>query len=256
GLYHTPTHNDFKYFVAIVDDFSRNTWTYLINVKSKALHNHTQGHSHCNANDLGKSLEATMFYTSKGIIHQTTSPQQNGVVERKHKHLPETSRDLLFQSRLHVAYRGECVLMATYLINKFSSRILDGKAPYSILFSKPPSYSHIKTFGCLCYVKLPGKPCDKLQPRSITCIFLGFPHGQKAYKVMDIATKRIFSSMNVIFYETSFLFHPSFTLPTQCVLLSIPDVPFPQPISQLETPTPEPNPNPHPRHSQSTLSPI
>ncbi|GAA0171713.1 hypothetical protein LIER_25685 [Lithospermum erythrorhizon] len=50
---------------------------------------------------------AMNFYTSKGIIHQSScvhTPQQNDIVERKHKHLLETSRALLFQSNLSIMF--------------------------------------------------------------------------------------------------------------------------------------------------------
>ena len=56
-----------------------------------------------NALELGLNREAIEYVMSKGIIHQTDcvgTPQQNGVVERKHKHLLETSRSLLFHSGL------------------------------------------------------------------------------------------------------------------------------------------------------------
>lgn len=56
-----------------------------------------------NAYELGSGSLPTAFLKSKGIIHQTSYvsvPQQNGVVEQKHKHLLETARALLFQSKL------------------------------------------------------------------------------------------------------------------------------------------------------------
>ena len=36
------------------------------------------------------------------------------------------------------------------------------------------------------------------------CIFLGFKQGTKGYIVMDIQTREVFISRNVIFYESSF----------------------------------------------------
>ncbi|KAF3625553.1 Calcium-binding protein PBP1 [Capsicum annuum] len=60
-----------------------------------------------NAYELGSSAEATSFFAENGILHQSTiphTPQQNGVVERKHKHLLETSRALLFQSHHPIKY--------------------------------------------------------------------------------------------------------------------------------------------------------
>lgn len=43
------------------------------------------------------------FFEQNDLIHQTTcvyTPQQNGVVERKHRHLMYVARSLLFQSCL------------------------------------------------------------------------------------------------------------------------------------------------------------
>ncbi|XP_019238179.1 PREDICTED: uncharacterized protein LOC109218281 [Nicotiana attenuata] len=37
GPYHVPTHDKHKYFITIVDDYSRSTWTHLLSSKSNAI---------------------------------------------------------------------------------------------------------------------------------------------------------------------------------------------------------------------------
>ena len=54
-----------------------------------------------------------------GTIHQTSctdTPEQNGVAERKHRHIVETARSLMLSSSVPSEFWGEAVLTAVRLI--------------------------------------------------------------------------------------------------------------------------------------------
>lgn len=97
--------------------------------------------------------------------------------------LLETCRALLYQSNLPIKFCGECLLTATYLINRFPSKVLNEKTPYEILFSQAPSYHSLKSFGCLSYASSFLVHRSKLDPRSIKYIFLGYPFGKTGIQV-------------------------------------------------------------------------
>ena len=125
-----------------------------------------------------KSDTALEFFASNGILHQTSciqTPQQNEVVERKHKHLLEVSRALLFQSKLPLKFWGDCVLTATHIINRLPTVLLQNKSPFEVLYGKMPSFDHLRVFGCLCYMSTTKQGRDKFQPTALPCVFLDIP---------------------------------------------------------------------------------
>lgn len=79
-------------------------------------------------------------------------------------------RSLMFQSNLSKKFYS--TLMATYIINRLLSFILEWKTPFEILHNKKSSFNYLKVFGCLCYAinTLPHK--DKFAPCAFRCIFI------------------------------------------------------------------------------------
>ncbi|GJY06414.1 copia protein, partial [Tanacetum coccineum] len=143
------------------------------------------------------NVACSSLFMSKGILHQKSmvyTPQQNGVVERKHRHLLDTARAIRLHANLPIKFWGDCVLAATYLINKMPMEILEWKSPYEKLFGKPPLYDHLRVIGCLCYVAVTTPRKDKFDNKGIKCVLLGYPLNQKGYKLIILRQKKFLTA--------------------------------------------------------------
>ncbi|KAL9230687.1 hypothetical protein vseg_006005 [Gypsophila vaccaria] len=132
-----------RYFLTIVDDFSRGVWVYLMKTKDEVPRLMMDffaliERQFCSKVKIMRSDNGTEFkglenyFRLNGVIHQTSivkTPQQNARVERKHRHILNIARALRFQGCLPIDFWGECVLTAAYLINRTPSRVLNGKTP-------------------------------------------------------------------------------------------------------------------------------
>ncbi|XP_020704869.2 uncharacterized protein LOC110115833 [Dendrobium catenatum] len=217
--------NGYNYYVVFVDDFTRFSWVYPMFTKNETINKlqilinliQTQFNSKIKnlRSDGGgeyTSREFTKLLNHHGIHHQLTcpyTPEQNGIAERKHRHLIETTRTLLHASNLSLKFWLEALLTANYLINRLPSKTLNFDNPYNLLHGHQPSYNHLKTFGCLCYPWLRPLTPSKLHPRSAACIFLGYSSNHKGYRCFNPTTSKIHISRHVVFHENNFLSQPS-----------------------------------------------
>ena len=111
------------------------------------------------------------------MIHRLACPyshQQNGKVERKHRHLTETGLALLATTSLPLNFWDEVFLIATYLINRLPSYNLSQKSPFELNNYLKPDYSFMKIFCCACYPYLRPYNSNKFDYKSHKCLFLGY----------------------------------------------------------------------------------
>lgn len=207
-------------FLTIVDDYTRMTWIYLLKLKSdvctvvsiflqyvKIQFNKTVKVIRSDndaefVNDICSSL-----FGQLGIIHQRSSsytPQQNGVAERKHRHILEVTRAIRFQANIPLKFWGHSVKASVYLINRLHSSVIN-MSSYEKLYNAKPSLGHLRVLGCLCYAKNLAET-NKLQSRARTGVLVGYSEVQKGYILYDLTNKCYFVNRDVSFRESEFPF--------------------------------------------------
>jgi len=115
----------------------------------------------------GSEFNHKVFYDSHDIIHQTScieTPQQNSVVQRKHQHILNVARSIMFHSNLPKQFWSYVVCHAIFIINLLPSTAIQFKIPYELLFRQKLDMSIFKVFGCLCFASTITNNKDKFDP--------------------------------------------------------------------------------------------
>nr|GFC17678.1 retrotransposon protein, putative, Ty1-copia subclass [Tanacetum cinerariifolium] len=73
------------------------------------------------------------------------------------------------------------------------------KTPYEVWHGKVPKLSYLKVWGCEALVKRDTltKP-DKLEPRSIKCIFVGYPKERMGYSFYYLPENKVIVARNAV----------------------------------------------------------
>ncbi|KAK2971003.1 hypothetical protein RJ640_001517 [Escallonia rubra] len=217
----------FRYFVTFVDDFSRMTWIYFMKNRSEVFAHFSafcaeiktqfNVHVHILRSDNAKEYMSGSFQNymnQHGILHQsscTDTPAQNGVAERKNRHLLETARALLFQMKVPKPFWADAISTACFLINRMPSTVLNGDVPYSVLFPTKPLFPvEPRIFGSTCFVRDVRPHLTKLDPKALKCVFLGYSRLQKGYRCYSPDLHKYLVSTDVVFSEHSQFFSSKF----------------------------------------------
>ena len=147
------------------------------------------------------------------ILHQTSCVDtfaQNGIAERRNRHLLETVRALLFQMHVPKHFWVNAVSTTCFLINRMPSSVLNWDTPYHIFFpNKPLFLIEPRIFGCTCFVRDVRPQVSKLDHKYLKCIFLGYSRVQKGYWYYCPNLRRYLVYADVKFFENVPFFSPS-----------------------------------------------
>lgn len=108
------------------------------------------------------------------------------------------ARSFLKEKHLPSELWGEAVRHSVYILNHLPTRTLSGKTPFEAWTRNKPDVGHIRTFGCLAYMKVPSAHVKKLDDRSKVTVYLGKEPGTKAFRLYDPESGRILVSRDVV----------------------------------------------------------
>ncbi|KAJ9510201.1 hypothetical protein QJQ45_015674 [Haematococcus lacustris] len=207
--------------------------------------------------------------SSKGIQQQFSAPycpEQNGKAERLNRTIMQATRSMLLSAQLPPGFWVDAALKANYVRNLLP---ITGQpvTPWEAFYRRKPNLSALRVFGATAWVYVTQPNRNKLQPKAVKGIFLGYAVGSKAYKLW--VNGRLVISKDVQIDETTVLdHHRSMQLPVQSPVPSVPapapapaSAPPPPSFSSIPLPAPAPAPSapdsspPSPQHPQSPASP-
>lgn len=186
-----------EYFITFTDDHSRYGYVYLIHKKSEALDKFREYKAEVET-QLGRKIKASRtdrggeymsyffddFCTNHGIIHYKTmasTPQQNGVAERRNRTLLDMVRSMLSHSNLGAHFWGEALSTTVYILNRVLSKPIN-MTPYELWTGKKPSLTHLKIWGSSTHILVPSQQRGKLDAKTIKGTFIGYPKTSTGYR--------------------------------------------------------------------------
>ncbi|CAI5986479.1 unnamed protein product [Closterium sp. NIES-65] len=206
-----------RYFLVVVDDFSRYTTVFPLAKKSEVTSTlirwlltteDTRGRRvSCLHSDRGGEFRSGIlagFCREQGIRQSWTlpeSPQQNGVAERRIGLVMEIARTSLTHACAPHFLWPYAVRYAAHQLNLWPRVSRPEVSPTSLWTGSPGVASRFRVWGCLALVR--DTSADKLSPRAVPCVFLGFPEDSSDFTFYHPPSHRFFDSRDVRFEEST-----------------------------------------------------
>lgn len=225
GYWGPSPHNSvegYRYYLTFIDECTRYCWIFPLHNKSQVCSLFISFHAFVltqfstsikilQTDGGGEYLSHSLqfFLLKHGILHQKScpyTPQQNGIVERKNRHIVETTLTLLHQSHLPPKFWYCACATAVFLINRMPCTTLKMSCPFELLHKTIP-LEFLRVFGCACFPLLKPYNSNKLQAKTSRCIFLGYAPGYKGFICYNPVSSKFIVSRHVVFNESSFPYH-------------------------------------------------
>jgi len=118
--------------------------------------------------------------------------------------LEELARTMLNENSLPKYFWADAVNTACYVLNKVLIMQIFKETPYELFKGRRHVLSHLKVFGCKCFILNNGKESlGKFDAKADEGVFLGYATQSDACRVYNKRLMIIEESMHVVFDETN-----------------------------------------------------
>jgi hypothetical protein len=106
-------------------------------------------------------------------------------VEQKKSTLVKMARTMLDEHRTPRCFWADAISIAYYISNRIFLRSILHLTPFELRFGHKPSVSHLRPFGCKCFVLKRGN-LDKFESHSSDGILRGYTSHGRSYRVFTL----------------------------------------------------------------------
>ncbi|CAI7896344.1 unnamed protein product [Closterium sp. NIES-54] len=211
-----------RYFLLVVDDYSRYTTVFPLRSKGEVTEvlidwiraarlrlRESFGSDFpvlCLHSDRGRKFSSALlgaFCRTQGIRQTFTLPaslQQNGIAERRIGMVMDVARtSMIHAAALHFLWPFD-VQYAAHQLNLQPRVSLPKTSPNLLWTGKVGDASAFRVWGSRAFVR--DLSADKLSPRAVPCVFLGFPPDAPGWQFYHPTSRRVLSSQDVTFDES------------------------------------------------------
>ncbi|CAI7872778.1 unnamed protein product [Closterium sp. NIES-54] len=185
---------------------------------------------------------ATAFCRAQGIRQTFTlpaSPQQNGIAERRIGMVMDVARTSMIHPAAPHFLWPFAVQYAAHQLNLQPRVSLPETSPTLLWTGKVGDASAFRVWGSRAFVR--DLSADKLSPRAVPCVFIGFPPDAPGWQFYHPTSRRVLSSQDVTFDESVPYYHlfpyRTASLPPPPLFLA----PGPPPVDPLPPQGPAPS---------------
>jgi len=205
------------YWITFIDDMSRFTILYFLRTKDEAFGAYLKFEAWVDA-QMGRKILAlntdrggeyinqgfTDHVQLKGTVRKLSvhdTHQHSGVAERRNRTIQERVRALLHASGLPKYLWTEAARHAVWMLNRTSTKAVEGMTPYEAAFGKKPDLAGIRDWGEKVYVRT--ESGNKLGGRVRLGRWLGVDDESKGVRVYWPDTKTVTVERNTYFDDSS-----------------------------------------------------